>query len=68
MFKWLKTRKVNAQKLAGLAEKEESTQNKILLVEKLNKMFDRRDCHSVEEPLIERRQNTISNKLEIKHV
>ena len=55
MFKWLKTHKVIAQKQAGLAEKEESTQNKIQLAEKLNKMFDRRDCNNVQEPLVERR-------------
>jgi len=67
MFKWLKTHKIHAQKIAGLAEKEESTQNKILLAEKLNKMFDRRDCHSTEQPLIERR-NITTDKLEIKHV
>lgn len=59
MFKWLKTHKAIAQKQAGLAEKEESTQNKIQLAEKLNKMFDRRDCNNVETPVIERRQQLI---------
>lgn len=62
MFKWLKTHKVIAQKQAGLAEKEESTQNKIQLAEKLNKMFDRRDCHNVEVPVIERRQAIIGGQ------
>ena len=62
MFKWLKTQRANAQKIAGLEEKQQSTKNKFELAEKINKMFDRRENDI--EPVIERRRN----KLEVKHV
>lgn len=59
MFKWLKTNKAIARGTAGLEEKQQATQNKVELSDRLNKMFERRkDEHAVIQPKIERRLGT----------